>query len=120
MKFLNIDKLIEGDIIEYNNEKLQLIETAGESITFIEEADDDRNNGEYIDTDAKVFIRQRWLVIILPQDKFSKEFKTHRYINSYYTTYGKLLEEQGRIYTAYEIQNPNKISSNNLKDDYII
>lgn len=117
MEYLTMDNLQESEVIVFNNEKLMLIESAGNILTYIDDADD-KESGDKIDTSAKVFIRQRWKVDVLPADKFSKHFITHRYICAYYCTYGELLKEQEKIYTAWEVLPHNEINYNDLSDNF--
>lgn len=120
MEYLTVDDLKKDNVINYKGVKLLLHEPAGERMTYIDDANDDKDDGIKIDISAKVFMRQRWKVTILPpdNDRFAKEFTTHRYVCAYYCTYGELLEEQDRIYTAWEVTPHKPIDSNNLGDDF--
>jgi hypothetical protein len=107
--------LKEGETIEFNSEKLLLLNTDGPEITYIDHSNEDEKD---IDLNAKVFIKQRWKVVVLAEDKFSKDFTTHRHIRAFKYTYREHLEQQERIYTARDV-NPHKdVDSNTLSDNY--
>jgi hypothetical protein len=114
MEYLTVDDLEEMNVIDYKSQKLLLVESSGPKTTFIFESDNDID----IDLSAKVFIRQRWLVDILPPDKFTKTFTTHKYIEVYYCTYAELLQEQERVYTSRDVMPHKEIDSNKLSDNF--
>ena len=118
MGYLNAEDLQEDAILAYKSEVLRLIEPCGSMTTFIDYTNDERENGDKIDFNVKVFMRQRWRVDVLPPDKFSKTFSTHRYIEAYYCTYGELVKEQDKIYTARDVLPHRDIDSNTLSDNY--
>jgi len=78
------DDIYEGNIFDFEGEKLLLIESEGVYETYINEdyAPDDQSYG-YDDT--VIYAKQRWKVDVLPPDIFSKTFTTSRTIHYLYS-----------------------------------
>lgn len=97
MENLKYEELIEGDVIEYNGERLLILEKPDEYITYIDEFESNPNFSKN-DLNDKVNCRARFKVKVLAEDKFSKDFITHRYINSYLCLYRDIKDYE---YTTY-------------------
>lgn len=113
MEYLNKDEVFIGAVINYNNENLLLIAPDEENFTFIEESDTSLE----IDRNAKLYVKQRWLVEVQPKTRFDKPFRTHRKITSYYCTYKQYLEEEKKSY-KHEVIFHKDVDSNILKDSF--
>lgn len=114
---LTLANLEVGSIIEYKGETLGLIEPTEPATTFLEETEE-KDEGEYVDGDAPVYMKQRWLVEILPKTVFDKKFRTHRYIEAYYSTYRFHLQEQERRYGTIDSEYIGATNANELGDDF--
>lgn len=105
--YLRYNELKEGMEIIHKGEAMELIERDGLPTTLINEDDGVSD----IDYNSNVFIRQRWKVEILPKTLFDKRFVTHRFIESYYSTYSEYIREQSKIFKT------NETHLDNEKDD---
>lgn len=115
--YLTIDDLRESNVIEYKGETLLLLESNGEITTYIDD-DNEFEDPSKVDPSSIVMIRQRWKVDVLPPDKFSKTFTTHRYITAYYCSYGELIKEQEKIYISWEVHPSGNPDGNELGDNF--
>lgn len=117
MTNLTIVDLKEGNIVEYKGEVIGLIKPDSEALTFLEETIESED-GEYVDVDAPVYIRQRWLVEILPKTVFDKKFRTHRTLEAYYSTYQLYMEEQEKRYGVIDADYISSPHANELGDNF--
>lgn len=119
MEYLEYEELYRYNIVDYKGEKLLLIERDDDSKTFIEHSKE-KNNGEYIDLNAEIFIMERWKVDILPPDNFHKTFTTHRIITAYYCKYRDLIKEERKSFKMKEQLDNHGIPfiNNQINDDF--
>ena len=117
MGYLNEDDLYRYNIIDYNDEKLLLLEPAGPKQTFVMDSFE-RSDGEYIDLDAEVFIKQRWKVDVLPEIPFGSGFTTVRAIEYYCCDYSTVLQKQKQEDILKRVYIKNKIPYSPLTDNF--
>lgn len=103
-----VEEIYPYNIIDFNNEKLLLVEPKGELLTYMVECEE---TFQEIDKECKVFATQTWVVDVLGEIPFGKSYTCTRKIEFYYGKFKDIIKK------TYKLDLSNNVDYNNLYDD---
>ena len=92
---LNKIEIVEGLVIEGDEESWKLVKIDREEVSYVDK--DFQRWENDVNDDTKVWGKQRWLVEIVPKDRFQSSHRTHRWVHYFIESFSSRTKNAPRL-----------------------